>query len=87
MSNRGRSYKHFELKFAFLLKKRCNLTAVGCYLSSKTNVFFFFLDIIILLMLRKFKSDGWFHVFKTKTRNYLKKNGFPLKPDDVIVMP
>ena len=31
----------------------------------------------------EFEFDGWFHFFKNKE---LKKIGFPLKPDDVIVM-
>ena len=37
----------------------------------------------MLMLLAKFECNGWFHFFKT--RNY-QKIGFPLKPDDVIVM-
>ena len=36
------------------------------------------------MLLAKFEFDGWFHF--SKTRNYQKKIGFPLKLDDVIVM-
>ena len=38
----------------------------------------------MFMQLAKFEFDTWFHFFK-KTRNY-QKIGFPLKPDDVIVM-
>ena len=43
------------------------------------------------MLLAKFEFDTWFHFFKKKknkqkkTRKY-QKIGFPLKPDDVIVM-
>ena len=36
------------------------------------------------MLLAKFEFDKWFHFFK-KTRKY-QRIGFPLKPDDVIVM-
>ena len=52
-------------------------------LSSKANVYFF-IDIITLMLLAKFELDTWFH-FSKKARKY-QKIGFPLKPDDVIVM-
>ena len=38
----------------------------------------------MLMLLAKFECDGWFHFFKNKELS--KKKGFPLKPDDVIVM-
>ena len=59
-------------------------------LSSKANVFFFFffffLDIITLMLLAKFEFDAWFNFFKKKKTRKYQKIGFPLKPDDVIVM-
>ena len=36
------------------------------------------------MLLAKFEFDTWFHFIK-KTRKY-QEIGFPLKPDDVIVM-
>ena len=36
------------------------------------------------MLLAKFECDEWFHFFKNKELS--KKIGFPLKPDDVIVM-
>ena len=39
------------------------------------------------MLLAKFECDGWFHFFKNKELSKKKKKiGFPLKPDDVIVM-
>ena len=42
----------------------------------------------MLTLLEKFECDGWFHFFKKKelSKKKKKKKGFPLKPDDVIVM-
>ena len=41
----------------------------------------------MLMLLAKFECDGWFHFFKNKELlKKIKKIGFPLKPDDVIVM-
>ena len=37
----------------------------------------------MLMLLAKFEFDGWFQFVKNKE---LSKKGFPLKPDDVIVM-
>ena len=34
----------------------------------------------MLMLLAEFECDGWFHLL------IIKKIGFPLKPDDVIVM-
>ena len=42
------------------------------------------LDIIMLMLLAKFEFDRWFYFPINK--ELLKQNGFPLKPDDVIVM-
>ena len=36
------------------------------------------------MLLAKFEFDGWFHFFQKQ--GIIKKIGFPLKPDDVIVM-
>ena len=36
------------------------------------------------MLLAKFEFDGWFHFFKNK--EFPPQIGFPLKPDDVIVM-
>ena len=38
----------------------------------------------MLMLLAKFECDGWFHFFKKQ--GIIQKIGFPLKPDDVIVM-
>ena len=46
------------------------------------------------MLLAKFECDGWFHFLKNKQLSKKKKKkkkekkmiGFPLKPDDVIVM-
>ena len=38
----------------------------------------------MLMLLAKFELDGWAHFFKNNELS--KKIGFPLKPDDVIVM-
>ena len=38
----------------------------------------------MLMLLATFEFDRWFHFFKNKELS--KKIGFPLKPDDVIVM-
>ena len=38
----------------------------------------------MLILLGKFEFDGWFHFCVNK--GIIKKIGFPLKPDDVIVM-
>ena len=38
----------------------------------------------MLMLLAKFEFDRWFNFFKNKELS--KKIGFPLKPDDVIVM-
>ena len=41
----------------------------------------------MLMLLAKFEFDGWFHFFKNKELYQKKKIiGFPLKPDDVIVL-
>ena len=40
----------------------------------------------MLMLLAKFECDGWFHFVKNKELSKKKKKGFPLKPDDVIVM-
>ena len=47
---------------------------------------FVFLNIIMLMLLAKYKFDRWFQFFKTKELSPKKKIGFPLKPDDVIVI-
>ena len=39
----------------------------------------------MLLLLAKFEFDGWFHLSKNMD-HFFKKIGFPLKPDDIIVM-
>ena len=41
------------------------------------------------MLLTKFECDGWFHFFQKQgiIKKKKKKKGFPLKPDDVIVMP
>ena len=79
------------IKSALYLTKR-HITGKQKQLSSKANVFsfFFFIDNMMLMLLAKFDFDTWFHFFKkTKTNkqtmNY-QKIGFPLKPNDVIVM-
>ena len=36
------------------------------------------------MLLAKFEFDRWFHFFQKQ--GIIKKIGFPLKPDDVIVM-
>ena len=41
------------------------------------------------MLLAKFEFDTWFHFFKKKKKKKPRKYqkiGFPLKPDDVIVM-
>ena len=39
----------------------------------------------MLMLLAKFECDGWFHFF-FKKQGIIKKIGFSIKPDDVIVM-
>ena len=39
------------------------------------------------MLLAKFEFDRWFHFFKNKELSKKKKKkGFPLNPDDVIIM-
>ena len=38
----------------------------------------------MLMLLEKFEFDGWFHFFQKQ--EIIKKIGFPLKPDDIIMM-
>ena len=38
----------------------------------------------MFMLLAKFEFDGWFHFFQKQ--GTIKKVGFPLKRDDVIVM-
>ena len=42
----------------------------------------------MFMLLAKFEFDGWFHFFQKQgiIKKKKKKKGFPLKPDDVIVM-
>ena len=40
----------------------------------------------MLVLLSTFEFDGWVHFFLVKKQGSIKKIGFPLKPNDVIVI-
>ena len=90
-------FKMFMKSALYLTKKDLYLENKSNCLQKLTFLFlffscffsFFFLDIIMLMLLAKFEFDKWFHLKtnkKTKKKRNYQKIGFPLKPDDVIVM-
>ena len=77
------------IKSALYLTER-SITGKQKQLFAKANVFLFLflfliVDIIMLMLLAKFEFDTWF-LLLNKKQGIIKKIGFPLKPDDVIVM-
>ena len=68
------------IKNALFDKKTYNWKTKAVIFKSLCN----FLNIIILIMLfAKFEFDRWIHFFQKQ--GIIKKIGFPLKPDDVIM--
>ena len=79
-------YQKSEFSFKMFIKNALCLTRpiTGNKSSNLQKLKLIFLDIIMFILLAKFEFEKWFHFLKNKELS--KKIGFPLKPDDVVML-